>query len=70
MDTLDTEEKEILEAFERGELKRAIDAKAIRQRHREYAEAMLREDARMIDVRFSSRTLHGLRERALIEGVS
>nr|VFK38507.1 MAG: hypothetical protein BECKSD772F_GA0070984_102513 [Candidatus Kentron sp. SD]VFK44820.1 MAG: hypothetical protein BECKSD772E_GA0070983_10448 [Candidatus Kentron sp. SD] len=69
MDKLDTEEKEILEAFERGELKCAIGAKAIRQRHREYAEAMLGEDA-LIDIRLSSRNLHGLRERALIEGVS
>lgn len=68
MSKLDPEEKEILEAFESGKLKRAKGAKRLQKQHREYAEAMFRKDAR-INVRLSSRDLRGLQKRALAEGI-
>lgn len=68
MSKLDPEEKEILEAFESGKLKRARGAKRLQKQHREYAEAMFRKDAR-INVRLSSRDLRGLQKRALAEGI-
>lgn len=39
MSKLDQEEREILEAFDVGELKRSEHGEQMRQRHREYAEA-------------------------------
>lgn len=68
MSKLDPEEKEILEAFESGKLKRSKGAKRLQKQHREYAEAMFRKDAR-INVRLSSRDLRGLQKRALAEGI-
>jgi len=38
---LDREEKQILEAFESGKLKRTKGAKALQERHREYADAAI-----------------------------
>jgi len=61
---LDQEEKEILEAFESGKVKRSKDAAETQRRHKEYAEAMLRKDAR-INIRLSSKDLRGLQKRAL-----
>jgi predicted DNA binding CopG/RHH family protein len=68
MSKLDKEEKEILEAFESGKLKRTSRAKALQKRHQEYADAMFRKDAR-INIRLSSRDLRGLQKRALAEGI-
>lgn len=68
MSKLDQEEKEILVAFESGKLKRTKAAKALQERHREYADAMFRKDAR-INIRLSSRDLRGLQKRALAEGI-
>jgi predicted DNA binding CopG/RHH family protein len=65
---LDREEKQILEAFESGKLKRTKGAKALQERHREYADAVSRKDAR-INIRLSSRDLRGLQKRALAEGI-
>jgi len=65
---LDQEEKEILEAFESGKVKRSKDAAETQRRHKEYAEAMLRKDAR-INIRLSSKDLRGLQKRALAEGI-
>ena len=42
---LDQEEREILEALESGKLKRAEKAPETQQRHKEYAEARLREQS-------------------------
>ena len=68
MSKLDQEEREILEAFEAGTLKKAPDADDIGKRHQEYAEAMFKKDAR-INIRLSSRDLRSLQKKALAEGI-
>jgi predicted DNA binding CopG/RHH family protein len=68
MSTLDQEEKEILEAFERGELKSVPNKEAELKRHREYASATFRKDKR-INIRISERDLRALQKRALTEGI-
>lgn len=68
MSKLDQEERELLEAFETGEFKRASHAENIQKRHQEYAEAMFKKDAR-INVRLSSKDLRGLQKKALSEGI-
>ena len=68
MSKLNQEEREILTAFESGKLKRSTNAAKIQKRHREYAEAMLRKDAR-INIRLSSKDLRGLQKKALSEGI-
>ncbi len=68
MSKLNTEEKEILEAFESGKIKNSKDASNIQKRHKEYAEAMLKKDAR-INIRLPSKDLRGLQKRALAEGI-
>ena len=68
MSTLDQEEKEILEAFERGELKSVPNKEAELKRHREYAAATFRKDKR-INIRVSERDLRALQKRALMEGI-
>jgi predicted DNA binding CopG/RHH family protein len=68
MKKLDAEEKEILEAFERGKLKRVAGAARAMAQHREYAAATFRKDQR-INIRISSRDLRALQKRALEEGI-
>ncbi len=68
MNKLDREEREILEAFENGELKRSSQvAKQIKQ-HRIIAEATFKKDTR-INIRLSSRDLRAIQSRALREGI-
>ena len=68
MSKLDKEEKEILDAFEANRLKRSNGAKSEISRHKAYAEATFRKDAR-INIRLSSRDLRALQVRALQEGI-
>ena len=68
MSKLDQEEREILDAFESGDLKPASEASDTRQRHQEYTEAMFRKDAR-ISIRLPSKDLRGLQKKALAEGI-
>ena len=68
MSKLSKEEREILEAFEKGNLKRSRKAANTQKRHQEYAEAMFKKDAR-INIRLSSKDLRGLQKRALAEGI-
>lgn len=68
MSDLDQEEQEILDAFEAGTLLRVGDAPAIKKRHQEYAQAMLRKDAR-INIRLPTKDLRGLQKKALAEGI-
>ena len=68
MSELDREEKEILDAFESGNVRPSKNAGAIQKRHQEYAAAMLRKDAR-INIRLPSKDLRGLQKRALAEGI-
>ena len=65
---LSSEEREILEAFEKGKLKRSKKAASTQKRHQEYAEAMFKKDAR-INIRLSSKDLRGLQKKALAEGI-
>ena len=68
MNPLDSEEIEILEAFEKGGLKRAPNALQEIERHKAIAEATFKQDVQ-IDVRLSSRDLRSLQVRALQEGI-
>jgi predicted DNA binding CopG/RHH family protein len=68
MSKFSKEEREILEAFEKGKLKRSKEAANTQKRHQEYAEAMFKKDAR-INIRISSKDLRGLQKRALEEGI-
>ena len=68
MAKLDSEEKEILTAFERGQLKRPGNVNKEIERHREIAEATFRKDSR-INIRISPRDLRALKKRALAEGM-
>jgi predicted DNA binding CopG/RHH family protein len=68
MNKLDQEEREILEAFESGNVIRSEDAADTQKRHKEYAEAMFRKDAR-INIRLPSKDLRGLQKKALAEGI-
>jgi len=68
MNKLDQEEREILEAFESGNVKPSKDAADTRKRHQEYAEAMFTKDA-PINIHLALKDLHGLQKRALAEGI-
>ncbi len=68
MSKLDQEEQEILKAFEAGKVKRSKDLAETHERHQEYAQAMVKKDAR-INIRLPSKDLRGLQKRALVEGI-
>jgi predicted DNA binding CopG/RHH family protein len=68
MSKLNKEEREILNAFEAGELKRAKGSDKIKKQHQEYADAMFKKDAR-INIRLSSNDLRRLQKKALAEGI-
>lgn len=68
MNGFDREEQEILDAFDSGKLVPVPEAEGVQQRHKTYAEAAMRKDAR-INIRLSSKDLRGLQKRALAEGM-
>ena len=68
MSKLDREEREILDAFEKGQLKRSKKVATHIKQHRAVAEATFKKDAR-INIRLSSRDLRAIQSRALREGV-
>jgi predicted DNA binding CopG/RHH family protein len=68
MSKLDREEREILEAFEKGQLKRSKKVTEQIKQHRAIAEATFKKDAR-INIRLSSRDLRAIQSRALKEGI-
>ena len=70
MTRLNKEEREILKAFERGELKSIPEKEAELKKHRKYTAATFKADQR-IHIRLSTRTrdLNALQKRALSEGV-
>jgi len=68
MNRLNTEENEILTAFEKGTLKRSKNVVQEIQQHKAAAEATFKKDAR-INIRMSSRDLRSLQTRALREGM-
>ena len=67
-DNLDEEEQDILSAYEAGKTTRVADTVALVARHRDYAEATFRKDARL-NIRISSKDLRGLQKRALADGI-
>lgn len=68
MSKLNREEREILEAYDKGQLKRSRKADVLIKEHRVVAEATFKKDAR-INIRLSSRDLRAIQSRALKEGV-
>jgi len=68
MNKLDSEEKEILEAFEKGTLKQSKNVVQEIEQHKAIAEATFKKDAR-INIRLSARDLRSLQSRALKEGM-
>lgn len=68
MARLTTEERAIVKAFERDELRSPRNRSALIRKHREYATATFRK-YRRVNVRISSRDLDALRKRALSEGI-
>ena len=68
MSKLSAEEKEILEAFESGKLKRVKGRRHEIARHRKAAAATFAKDSR-INIRISSKDLRALQKRALAEGI-
>ena len=65
---LDQEEKEILEAYERGELKTVKDFKKESKLIQQAAAYTLRKDKR-VNIRLANRDLEGLRAKAAEEGI-
>ena len=68
MSKLDAEEREILQAFEKGELKPARNRARELSRHQEVAAATFTKDSR-INIRLSSKDLRALQKRAMAEGM-
>jgi predicted DNA binding CopG/RHH family protein len=68
MSKLSREEKEILEAFERGKLKPVKNRSRELAHHRKVAEATFAKDSR-INSRIASKDLRALQKRALAEGM-
>ncbi len=65
---LDPEEKEILEAYERGELKTVKNFKKESKMIRQAAMSTLRKDRR-VNIRLANRDLDGIRAKAAEEGI-
>lgn len=65
---LDSEEQEILEAYESGKLSSKPGSKEATARHVQYAAATFKKDAR-INIRLSSKDLRSLQRKALSEGM-
>lgn len=67
---LDEEEREILEVFERGELKSVPNVEEVKKRHQEYARATLANiKKKNINIRIAEWDLVRLKARALEEGL-
>jgi predicted DNA binding CopG/RHH family protein len=68
MARLNKEEKEILDAFERGKMKSIPEKSVAMKQHQKSAEATFRKDKR-VNIRISSRDLNLIQRRALSEGI-
>ncbi|MBC8549496.1 MAG: antitoxin [Candidatus Brocadiales bacterium] len=65
---LNKEEKEILESYERGELKPVKNSIKEAQKHKEYARNTLRKDKR-VNIRISAKDLEDIQSIALEEAI-
>ena len=68
MPKLDTEEKHVVDSYERGEWKPIKRKTSEIGRYQEIARATFRKDRR-VNIRISSRDLEGIQKRALEEGI-
>ncbi|MGG6242126.1 antitoxin [Nodosilinea sp. AN01ver1] len=68
MNNFDSEEQDILDAFEAGRLQRSENLEKELESHRAIAAATFKKDAR-INIRLSSKDLRMLQARALKEGI-
>lgn len=68
MVSLDREEQELLESFDRGEWRSVTGREAEIERYRGYARATFKKDMR-VNIRMSRKDLEALQERALEEGL-
>jgi predicted DNA binding CopG/RHH family protein len=68
MKKLDRYEKEILSAYERGDLQSAVTSEASLRRYRDYARATLTKNRR-VNIRMSSLDLADIQARAAEEGL-
>jgi predicted DNA binding CopG/RHH family protein len=66
--TLDQEELEILESFERGEWQPISDKESKLKRHQSYATATFKKN-KSIHVELSTKDLNAIQKQALIEGI-
>jgi len=65
--TIDNEEKDILEAYDKGELVSEGTSAALKK-YRKYADYTL-EKTRNINIRLSEKTLLGIKRKAVEEGI-
>ncbi len=68
MNNLDSEELEIIEAFESGQLKRIHNIEQELQKHRQIARATFKQNEE-ISICLSSKDLRALQTRAINEGI-
>lgn len=65
---LDKEEQELVDSFERGEWHSVPNFEEEKKRYQEIAAATFKKDRR-VNIRISTKDLHGLQVRALEEGI-
>jgi predicted DNA binding CopG/RHH family protein len=65
---LDKEEQDLVDSFERGEWRSVPNFEEEKKRYEKIAAATFRKD-RSINIRISTKNLHGLQKRALEEGI-
>jgi len=65
---LDKEEKDLLEAFERGRMRSVSNVKSEIARYREYAKVHFQKNKR-VNIRISERDLMLLQKKAALEGL-
>ena len=68
MKELDSYEKQVLSAYERGKLKSVVTSEASLRRYREYARATLTKNRR-VNIRVSSQDISDIQARAVEEGM-
>jgi predicted DNA binding CopG/RHH family protein len=68
MPKLSRDEKELVDAFEKGELKPVKTKVAETKRYREFARATFLKDKR-VNIRISTKDLDGVRKKAVEEGI-
>ncbi len=68
MKHLDSEEKELLESYDRDEWQPVSDLKSESNRYRSYASATYRKDKR-VNIRMSEKDLTAIQKKALEEGI-